>query len=139
MKNINIQIPPSGKSLRLALRQGACSGQVIVVASDEVEIHVAEEASVEDVHADDRPTQSRAVKASRAKVPADDLDAILKRLLKLKPTKRIAAVNSIKAMFQFNAPISDEAAEGILEKLRRRGCLHIDEQDKIRFAAHARS
>ena len=43
-----------------------------------------------------------------------DLDTIFKRLLKLKPTKRATAANSIKAMFQFGAPISDEAANKIL-------------------------
>lgn len=134
MKTINIAIQPSGKSLRLDLRQGASFGQVIVVASDEVEIHVADEAAAAD-HAKARPTQTPLVKSPVPKAPDNDLDAILKRLLKLKPTKRIAAVNSIKAMFQFNAPISDEAAEGILEKLRRRGSLHIDEQGKIGFLA----
>lgn len=72
-------------------------------------------------------------KAATPKAPARDLDAIFKRLTKLKPTKRATAVNSIKAMFQFDAPINDEEANKILEALRRRGNLTIDANDKLQI------
>jgi len=67
------------------------------------------------------------------KTPAHDLDAILKRLRKLKPTKRATAVNCVKAMFQFNAPIDDQQANKILESLRKRGNLTIDANDKLQI------
>ena len=72
-------------------------------------------------------------KATAPKAPARDLDAILKRLTKLKPTKRATAVNSIKAMFQFDAPINDNEANKILEALGRRGNLTIDANDKLQI------
>jgi len=36
-------------------------------------------------------------------------------------------------MFQFDAPITDEAANKILNDLRKRGALTIDAHDKIQF------
>jgi hypothetical protein len=72
-------------------------------------------------------------KSAAPKAPAHDLDAIFKRLTKLKPTKRATAVNSIKAMFQFDTPINDDEANKILEALRRRGNLTIDANDKLQI------
>jgi len=72
-------------------------------------------------------------KALAQKPIARDLDAILKRLNKLNPGKRSSATNAIKAMFQFVEPISDEAANTILENLRKRGSLTIDPDEKIHF------
>ena len=131
MKNISVEIPRGGMSVELILRGGASSGQVVIVTSDDVEIRLSE---LELPSAPQRKTQPAANKDQLpAKAPARDLDSILKRLIKLKPTKRGAAVNSIKAMFQLTAPISDAAADKILEDLRRRGSLTIDANDKLKI------
>jgi hypothetical protein len=122
MKTILIEVPPKGTSVQLVLRPGASSGQAVIVASDDVEIRLA------------GPTPTPVAQpnsASNGKTAARDLDAIFKRLTKLKPAKRAAAVNSIKAMFQVTEPITDDEAHKILEKLRRRGSLSIDANDKV--------
>src|SRR5262249_14782019 len=111
-------------SVQLVLRAGASSGQAVVVASDDVEIHLGESPPI--------PTaQPKPIPDGRR--PARDLDSILQRLTKLKPSKRGAAVNSIKAMFQLTDPITDDDANKILEALRKRGSLTIDAQDKLQF------
>jgi|GEM_PF-5566085 hypothetical protein len=124
MKNIIIEVPRNGASVQLVLRGGASSGQAVIVASDEVEVRLAKPVSVP--AAQPKP-------AASGKPPAPDLDTILKRLAKLKTTTRKAAVNSIKAMFQFADPISDDDANKILEDLRKRGSLSIDANDKLQF------
>jgi hypothetical protein len=99
--------------------------------ADDVEVRLAEQASGAVAPATASPRSTNARKACTAKTQTGDVDSIAKRLTKLKPTKRAAAVNSIKAMFQFDEPISDEAANKILEDLRRRGTLTIDAADRI--------
>ena len=131
MKNIAIAVPPAGASVQLVLRAGASSGQAVIVASDDVEIHYTEPRAAE-VGPKSPPIKNNS-KAPTSKATAHDLDTILKRLLKLKPTKRVTATNSIKAMFQFDAPITDEAANKILDDLRKRGSLTVDANDKIQF------
>ena len=124
MKNIIIKVPKNGASVQLILRGGASSGQAVIVASDDVEIRPARPS----------PTPATQLKpAATGKAPARDLDSILKRLTKLKPTKRATAVNSIKAMFQFAAPMDDDEANRILEALRGRGNLTIDANDKLQI------
>ena len=132
MKNIIIEVPRNGASVQLVLRAGASSGQAVIVASDDVEIRLAEPAPAA-APQPKTPTATNNGKAPAPKAPAQDLDSIFKRLTKLKPTKRAAAINSIKAMFQLTAPISDEAANKILEDLRRRGNLTIDANDKLQI------
>jgi hypothetical protein len=44
-----------------------------------------------------------------------------------------AAINSIKAMFQFNTPLSDAEAKKRLHEARRKGLLKIDSAGKITF------
>ena len=130
MKNITIEVPHNGVSVQLVLRAGASSGQAIVVASEEVEIRLAEPAPAATAKA---PPGTNNSELPTTKEPKLDLDTILKRLIKLKTTKRAKAANSIKAMFQFDAPITDEAANKILEDLRRRGSLTIDANNKLEF------
>lgn len=132
MKNIIIEVPRTGASVEFILHAGASCGQVVIVTSDEVEIRLKE--SVPEAATRPKPLPvTNGGKATTPKPKTDDLDTILKRLLKLKPTKRVTAVNSIKAMFQFDAPISDQTANKILEDLRKRGSLTIDAKDKIQF------
>lgn len=132
MKNIVIAVPPAGASVQLVLRAGASSGQAVIVASDDVEIRYTDLAAAAAATPKSPPSKNNS-NAPTQKEPARDLDAVLKRLLKLKPSKRAAATNSIKAMFQFDAPISDEAANKMLEDLRRKGFLTIDANDKLQF------
>lgn len=124
MKNISVEVPREGASVQLVLRPGASSGQAVIVAGDNVEVHLANPVSV---------SAAQPKPAANGKAPARDLDSILKRLAKLKPTKRVAAINSIKAMFQLTAPISDDDANEILEALRKRGSLTIDANDKLQI------
>lgn len=132
MKNILIEVPRNGASVQLVLREGALSGQAVIVASEDVEIRLAEPAPVATPQPK-TPAAKNKGKAITPKASAHDLDAIFKRLAKLKPVTRKAAVNSIKAMFQFDAPISDEQANEILEALRKRGHLAIDANDKLKI------
>jgi hypothetical protein len=132
MKNILIEVPRNGASVQLVLRAVASSGQAVIVASDDVEIRLAEPAPAAASRLK-TPAATNNGKAPAPKAPAQDLDSIFKRLIKLKPTKRTAAINSIKSMFQLTAPISDDAASKILEDLRRRGNLTIDANDKLQI------
>lgn len=119
-------------SIQLVLRAGASSGRAVIVASDDVEIRYADPAPAA-AATSKSPASKKYSKAPTSKESARDLNVVLKRLLKLRPTKRGAAINSIKAMFQFDAPISDDAANKILEGLRSRGSLTIDADDKLQF------
>lgn len=128
MKDIAIEVPKTGVSVQLVLRAGASRGKAVIVATDDVEIRCAEAAPRTAGDSKVSPPST-----SKSETTAKDPDAILTRLLKLKVTTRGAAVNSIKAMFQFDAPINDDTANKLLEDLLRRGALTIDGSDKIRF------
>lgn len=43
----------------------------------------------------------------------------------------MTAVNAIKSMFQFQSPMSDQAASQALDSLGQRGLLIIDANDKV--------
>lgn len=98
----------------------------------DVEIRVKETSPIEEARVKSLSV-AKSQKTTATNPQVANLDLILKRLIKLKPTNRDAAVNSIKAMFQFDAPISKETANKILEDLRKRGSLTIDSNDKIQF------
>ena len=121
MKTVTIQINSDGSVVHLSLPKGAVAGEAIVVMSDEVEVRVAKAA----------PTNQPTSKLT--KQPEVDLDGVLARLQKLKPKKRVTAVNSIKAMFQFTEPIDDAAASKILDSLQRSGSVTVDANDKLTF------
>ena len=52
--------------------------------------------------------------------PADTINYIVERLLKLRPSKRKTLVNSIKAMYQFQGGISDTDVEKIITNLQKK-------------------
>lgn len=134
MKTITIDVPRTGSSVELVLREGVSLGQVVVVASDDVEIRLKDVVPAVANQSRPLPTKPSGKSPSPVTNPIiHDLDVILRRLIKLKPTKRGTAVNSIKAMFHLTDPISDETASKILEDLRRRGSLSIGANDKIQF------
>jgi len=64
---------------------------------------------------------------------AGELEAIAKRLMKLKPKNREAALNSIKAMFQFTDPLDDEAASSLFDDLKKKGMVSVTADGKISF------
>ncbi len=132
MKNLTIEIPRTGASVELILRTGASSGQAVIVASEDVEIRLKESVTVTTIRPALPPIPNRG-NGTGLKPAPHGLNSILKRLLKLKPTKRATAVNSIKAMFQFTEPMSDATADKIFEDLRGRGSLSIDTSGKIQF------
>jgi hypothetical protein len=75
--------------------------------------------------------------AALEKEYAAELDRIHERLVKLQPRSRSAAIHSVQAMFQFTAPVDDDAANKILEDLRKRGALSIDKNDKLELTSKA--
>jgi hypothetical protein len=133
MKNILVEIPRSGATIQFVLRAGASSGQAVIVASDDVDIRLTESSSEVAALPISSPSAKKGA-APEARGPVYDLEVILKRLRKLKVTKRATAINSIEAMFQFDAPVTEESATQLLEKLRKRGSLTIDASDRITFA-----
>ncbi len=133
MKHFSIQIPSGGVSVQLTLSQGLPSGQVVIVASDEVQIR-----QLPDTKGGGAPTSASFDTATRLKLPPGiDLETIHARLWKLRPTKRTAALNAIKTMFQFTTPISESSARLILEELRHRGFLSISAEDKLQMVKPA--
>lgn len=57
---------------------------------------------------------------------------VIERLLKLKPAKKGALVNSIKSMFQFQGGICDSDIEKVITELQKRKILKI-EQNKVSY------
>jgi hypothetical protein len=130
MKTITIDVPRTGATIQFLLRPGAASGQATIVTSDELEVRLTEPAPASTVSLKPDPSANSG-KAPNPKTSSIDLDGIHKRLIKLNPSTRDAAVNCIKAMFQLTAPITDEAANKFLQALRRRGSLTINSEGKI--------
>lgn len=59
---------------------------------------------------------------------------VYERLLKLKPSKKPALLNSIGAMFQFQGGISDSDRERIVANLQKHGHISIDQNGRVSFA-----
>ncbi len=55
----------------------------------------------------------------------DDIEYIMERLNKLKPTKKKSIENSIKAMFQFQGGISDTDVSNIINELQKKNYISI--------------
>lgn len=128
MKSITIEIVGGGAGVQLILPPGISYAQAVVVTDDEVDIRVAPIA----VAAPARPTLVPKAPPA-AKKTVVDYDLIVKRLRKLNTTNRVGAINSIKAMFQFDSPITEDTAAEILDDLKRRGSLSMNERGKIQF------
>ncbi len=63
----------------------------------------------------------------------DIIDYVVKRLLKLKPTKKASLINSIVAMFQFQGGISEPDVERIISVLQKLKYIHIDISNKVTY------
>lgn len=64
---------------------------------------------------------------------AEAIHYVAERLLKLRPTKKASALNSIGAMFQFQGGISEGDKEEILAELQRQQRLSIDSSGRVSY------
>ena len=64
---------------------------------------------------------------------AETIEYVAQRLLKLRPGRRAALLNSIGAMFQFQGGISDSDREEILAELQRQRRLSIDSNGRVSY------
>jgi hypothetical protein len=129
MKAITIDVSSDGQFVELVPRPGASPCKAVIVVPEDVEVLVSKPVSAPvaaPVAGEPNPSAS--------KLSPDDLDGILKRLRKLNPTTRAKAINSIKAMFTFGPPVSDDKVNQILEGLKKRGDLTIDIKGKLKFS-----
>lgn len=61
------------------------------------------------------------------------IEYVAERLLKSKPGKKIALLNFIGAMFQFQGGISDEDKEAIVAELQKKKWLSIDKNGRVSY------
>lgn len=66
-------------------------------------------------------------------VNVDNIQYVAERLRKLRPSKRSALANSIRAMFQFQGGISDVDVEKFIGELLRESRLSIDDTGRVSF------
>ena len=121
MKTYTFDLNKSGATLHIVLPPDVDAAQITVTAPEGVDVRLVGPAPVQ-------------AKVTGATTLADyDLDFIAKRLIKVKPNKRATALNAIKAMFQHDRPMTDAIAEEVLEALRQRKVLAMDEIGRIKF------
>jgi hypothetical protein len=121
MRAITVSVPPEGLTVSLKVRSGATSAEAVVVVPDNVE-----------VSAQHHPPAEPSAPPGR-KAPPHDVRFVVERLRKLKVKTTAAAINSIKAMFQFTEPLTDDDAKKRLSEAQRKGFLRIDTAGKISF------
>ncbi len=66
-------------------------------------------------------------------ISQDTIDYVYERLLKLRPTRRLALLNSIGAMYQFQGGISDKDKERIVKELQRQNKVLVEENGRITY------
>lgn len=123
MRSVTVSIPLEGTTLVLKPQHGA-KAEAIVVVPEGVEVSVLSD--------DVRSAESQAA-PRRATAPTPDTRYIVDRLRKLKVKTEAAAINSIKAMFQFTEPLDDQGARKRLSEAQRKGFLKVDAAGKISF------
>lgn len=64
----------------------------------------------------------------------DLTEYVYERLLKLRPSKKVALLNAIGAMFQFQGGISDSDKDQIVAKLQTLGHISIDQNNRVSFS-----
>jgi hypothetical protein len=70
---------------------------------------------------------------SPSAISQDTIDYVYERLLKLRPTRRSALLNSISAMYQFQGGISDKDKERIIKELQRQNKVLVEENGHITY------
>ena len=66
--------------------------------------------------------------------PTENISSIqyvIDRIAKLRPAKKKALLNSIRAMYQFQGAISDEDQEAIVLKLEKAGFLKVQSDNRV--------
>jgi hypothetical protein len=66
-------------------------------------------------------------------ISQDIIDYVYERLLKLRPTRRPALLNSIGAMYQFQGGISDKDKERIIKELQRQNKVLVGKNGHISY------
>jgi hypothetical protein len=66
-------------------------------------------------------------------ISQDTIDYVYERLLKLRPARRPALLNSIGAMYQFQGGISVDDKERILKELQRQNKVLVEENGHISY------
>ena len=61
------------------------------------------------------------------------IEYVAERLIKSKPSKKVALLNFIGAMFQFQGGISDEDKEKIVSELQNKKWLTIDSNGRVSY------
>ena len=69
----------------------------------------------------------------RSAISQDTIDYVYERLLKLRPSRRPALLNSIGAMYQFQGGISDNDKERIFKELQRQNKVLVEENGHISY------
>ena len=129
MRAVTVAVPSEGATIELTVRSSSKDATVIVVVPEGVEVLpiVAMPAS---------PERCKRL-ATQAPKPVDTeghgSKYIAERLRKLKVKSEAAAINSIKAMFQFTTPITDADAKARLKAAAKDGFLKIDSAGRIDF------
>ena len=68
--------------------------------------------------------------------PNEDINSIqyiIDRLAKLRPAKKKALLNSIRAMYQFQGAISDKDQEAIVSKLEKANFLRVESDNRVTY------
>jgi len=68
--------------------------------------------------------------------PTEDINSIqyvIDRIAKLRPVKKKALLNSIRAMYQFQGAISDKDQEAIVSKLEKAGFLRVESDNRVTY------
>lgn len=73
----------------------------------------------------------------RSEIDQDTIDYVYERLLKLRPTRRPALLNSIGAMYQFQGGISDDDKECIFNELQRQNKVLVEKNGHISYPEQA--
>lgn len=70
---------------------------------------------------------------SQSAISQDTINYVYERLLKLRPTRRPALLNSIGAIYQFQGGISDDDKERIFKELQRQNKVLVEKNGHISY------
>jgi len=76
------------------------------------------------------------IKNTTTEEPTTNINSIqyvIERLDKLRPSKKKALINSIRAMYQFQGAISEEDQETIIDKLEKKKFLKIESNNQVTY------
>lgn len=72
-------------------------------------------------------------KGGKSENKNDTIEYVVERLFKLKPSKKKALVNSVRAMFQFQGGISESDEEKIIKDLQKNNYIQIDSNNRVTY------